>query len=37
VLIGASVQTVLFKMLDFSSRGHGNSLSVGSERGGSTQ
>jgi len=29
VLVGTGVQTVFFKMLDFSSRGHGNSSSVG--------
>ena len=30
VFIGTGVQTVLFKVFDFSSRGHGNSSSVGS-------
>jgi hypothetical protein len=32
MLVGACVQTVLFKMLNFSSRGHGNSLSVGKQK-----
>jgi hypothetical protein len=32
VLVGTRVQTVLFKMLDFSSRGHGRSLSVGKQK-----
>jgi len=28
MLMGSGVQTVFFKMFDFSSRGHGNSSSV---------